>query len=119
MPNIPSTNNYDALRDQNRIPVATGQSNTDSSQSLPFLIDSITGRLLVSATGTSGTQVIGEVVSGSGTAWTLAHTPLTDTLALYANGQRLTVTVDYTLVGAAITTLTSWVAGTVLADYSY
>lgn len=71
-----------------------------------------------SASG-STTAVWSEAVSGSGTSWTLAHTPATGTLRLYANGQRLTVTVDYTLSGATITTLTSWVSGTVLADYSY
>lgn len=119
MSNIPSQNAYQNLRDQNRIPVASGQSNTDSTQSLPFLIDSITGRLLVSTGGSTGTQVVGEVVSGTGTAWTLAHTPLAGTLALYANGQRLAETTDYTLSGANITTLTSWATGTLLADYQY
>jgi len=119
MPNVPSTNNYDALRDQNRIPVATGQSNIDASQSLPFLLDHVTGRVLVDATGSSGTQVVNEVVSGSGTSWTLAHTPTTGTLALYANGQRLTPTVDYSLSGANITTVLAWSAGTLLADYLY
>lgn len=77
------------------------------------------GTTSVNATGGSGTQVDNEVVSGSGTAWTLAHTPTTNTLRLYANGQRLTPTVDYSLVGAAITTILSWSAGTVIADYSY
>lgn len=67
----------------------------------------------------SSTSVYGEVVAGSGTSWTLAHTPTTGTLRLYANGQRLTETVDYSRVGAAVTTITSWAAGTVLADYSY
>lgn len=119
MSNIPSQNAYQNLRDQNRIPVASGQSNTDSTQSLPFLIDSITGRLLVSSTGTSGTAVYNEVVSGSGTSWTLAHTPVSGTLLLYANGQRLTPTTDYSLSGATITTVTSWASGTLLADYFY
>lgn len=67
----------------------------------------------------SGTAVYGEVVAGSGTAWTLASTPTAGTLRLFANGQRLTLTVDYSLSGAAITTLTSWATGTVLADYSH
>lgn len=68
---------------------------------------------------TAGINVYGEVVAGSGTSWTLATTPSTGTLRLFANGQRLTKTVDYSLAGTAITTLTSWVAGTVLADYLY
>lgn len=67
----------------------------------------------------SSTQVYSEAVAGSGTSWTLAHTPDAGTLRLYANGIRLTVTVDYTQVGTAITTLTSYVSGTLLADYQY
>lgn len=110
---------YYALRDQNRVPVATGQSSVDSTQTLPFKIDPVTGRVLVDASGASGTAVYNEVVAGSGTAWTLAHTPTTGTLMLYANGQRLTPTVDYSLSGADVTTVTSWVAGTILADYFY
>lgn len=116
MPN-PADNNYQALREQNRITVATGQSNTDATQSLPFKIDSITGRLLVSNGGSSGTGVYNEVVSGSGTAWTLANTPILATQAIYADGQRLTPTMDYSISGTSITTVLSWLAGTVLADY--
>lgn len=37
-----------AIRDGNRVTVALGQSNTDSTVTLPFLIDSTTGRLLTS-----------------------------------------------------------------------
>lgn len=69
--------------------------------------------------GASGTSVYGEVVAGSGTAWTLASAPTAGTLRLYANGQRLTVTVDYTQTGTSITTLTGWAVGTLLADYSH
>lgn len=72
-----------------------------------------------SSTGTSGTQVFNEVVSGSAKAWALAHTPQTGTLRLFANGQRLTPTVDYTLTGANIVTVTSWASGTLIADYTY
>lgn len=72
-----------------------------------------------SSTGTSGTQVFNEVVSGSAKAWALAHTPQTGTLRLFANGQRLTPTVDYTLTGANIVTVTSWALGTLIADYTY
>lgn len=68
---------------------------------------------------TSGTSVFGEVVAGSGTSWTLANTPTSGTVRLYTNGQRLTVTVDYSLSGANITTVLSWSAGTMLADYNY
>lgn len=78
------------------------------------------GNKIINASGSSGGNVAyNEVVSGSGTAWTLAHSPTTGTLRLYANGQRLTETVDYSIVGAAITTNSSWALGTVLADYNY
>lgn len=69
------------------------------------------------STGSATTFVENEVVAGSGTAWTLAGTPTSGSLKLYVNGQRLTLTVDYTVVGTAITTLQSFSAGTVLADY--
>lgn len=71
------------------------------------------------AGGSAGTAVYGEVVSGSGTTWTLANVPLAGTLRLYADGQRLTITVDYSLSGATITTVDSWVSGTILADYQH
>lgn len=107
-------------RDNNDIPVA-GALRDDSSGTIdPWKVDPTTGRLLISATISGvGTQVLNEVVSGSGTAWTLAHTPNSTGIALYANGQRLTPTVDYTLAVATVTTVLSWVAGTVLADYQY
>lgn len=67
----------------------------------------------------SGTAVYNEVVAGGGTAWTLANTPTTDSLRLFANGQRLTPGIDYMIAGDAITTVLSWAAGTLLADYIY
>lgn len=73
----------------------------------------------VTITAGVGSVVRNEVVSGSGTFWTLANTPIANSLQLYANGQRLTPTVDYSISGATITTVLSWSAGTVLADYSY
>ncbi len=72
-----------------------------------------------SSASTTGTSVYGEVVAGSGTSWTLTHTPDSNTLRLFANGQRLAVTTDYTIVGVAITTISSWDAGTLLADYNW
>lgn len=44
----------DAKRDNNHIPVGLGVSNADNTTPLPLLIDSSTGRLLVSATGGMG-----------------------------------------------------------------
>lgn len=69
--------------------------------------------------GSSGTDVFGEVVAGSATTWTLANAPTNGTLRVYANGQRLYATTDYSISGATITTVQSWVAGSILADYSY
>lgn len=65
------------------------------------------------------TQVYNEVVAGATHTFTLANTPATGTLRLYGNGQRLTPTVDYSITGAVITTVSSWSAGQILADYSY
>lgn len=115
----PGLDTYTAARDQDRVAIATGLSNTDATQTLPLLIDGITGRVLVTGGSSSGTAVNNEVVAGSGTSWTLAHTPISGTLMLYANGQRSTPTVDYSLSGETITTIGSWAAGSVLADYMY
>lgn len=71
------------------------------------------------ALASGGVPILNEVVSGSGTSWTLANTPVAGTVQLYANGQRLIVGSgnDYTISGTNITTTNSWVSGTVLADY--
>lgn len=107
-------------RDDNDVPVAGAVEDNAAAAIKPWKVDPTTGRLLVSATISGlGTQVLNEVVSGSGTSWTLAHTPNSSGIALYANGQRLTLTVDYTLVTATITTVLSWSAGTLIADYQY
>lgn len=70
-----------------------------------------------SGTGTSNTFVENEVVAGSGTAFTLAATPVSGSVKLYANGQRLFLTTDYTIIAAAITTVDSRDVGELLADY--
>lgn len=73
------------------------------------------------AIGAGGTAVYDEEVSGSGTTWTLAHTPNTGTLRVYLNGMRAKVGAgnDYTLSGDTVTTALSWTAGQVLAEYLY
>lgn len=71
--------------------------------------------LTLTASATS--FVDNEVVSGSGTAFTLANTPVLGSEKLFGNGQRLTPVVDYTISGSAITTNNSWLAGQILADY--
>jgi|GEM_PF-1863346 len=61
-----------------------------------------------------------EVVSGSGTSWSLANTPAAGSVALYAGGIRLTPGVgnDYTIIGLVITTGQSYSTGSLLADYT-
>ncbi len=73
----------------------------------------------------SGTTVVGETpsgtVNGSNVTFTLAHTPVSGTLALYQNGARLSGGgVDYTLSVATITFVTApHTSNILLADYSY
>ncbi len=72
-----------------------------------------------------GTIVDGETPSGtinsSNVTFTLAHTPSPATsLHLYYNGQRLTLTGDYTLATGTITMVVAPATGSVLlADYRY
>lgn len=65
--------------------------------------------------------IIGEVVSGSGQSFTLAHTPVANSVALYGSGVRLIVgsNADYTINGAVITIVNApgYPAGSVVADY--
>lgn len=69
----------------------------------------------------SPTFVFNEVVAGSGTTFTLAHTPTSGTVQVFGNGQALTpgVANDYTISGAIITTTNSFGAGTILSNYLY
>lgn len=62
-------------------------------------------------------EIAGEVVSGSGTSWTLANIPSLFR-GLYAQGQKLSVSRnDFTISGKSITTTNSWSAGDLEADY--
>lgn len=66
------------LRDQDRVSVAGGQSNADSTVVLPFLIDSITGRVLVDNGGGASTIIIlaaTGTVDDSNTVFTFTSTP--------------------------------------------
>lgn len=70
------------------------------------------------ATATTVTFTNNEVVAGSGTAWTLTATPTAGSVTLFGNGQYLTPGgVDYTISVANITTVNSFVAGTIVANY--
>jgi len=64
-------------------------------------------------------DVPNEVVSGSGTTFTLAHIPSPATsLKLYGRGQRLLLTTKYSVSGKVITTVDTWATGDILADYN-
>lgn len=76
----------------------------------------------ISATGSGGTKVRDEVPTGSGTTFTLAHTPLSGTLQLFRGGARQQAGAgkDYTISGVTITLATSLASSEVLlADYEY
>lgn len=99
-----------ALQDVDVVGIVAGQSiRWDGIRWIPY----------TPSGGGGNTPVYNEVVDGSGTSWTLAHTPATGTLRVYANGQRLTETTDYSISGTTITTVLSWSLGTILVDYEY
>lgn len=72
-----------------------------------------------SGTGSTINFVNNEIISGSGTSWTLANTPVVGSVQLYGNGQYLTPGVgnDYQIVASAITTTNSFSSGTIVANY--
>jgi hypothetical protein len=102
---------------------STSATNKNTVNKTYSLILGITAKMItdIGALIPSGTAVYNEVVSGSGTSFTLAHTPVAGSLRLYGAGQRLTSGAgnDYTLSGAVITTVNSYSASALLADYSY
>lgn len=62
----------EAIRDQNHVTVALGQDNSNALNTLPFLIDHVTGRVLVDASGGTG-QVLTPTgtVNGSNATFTV------------------------------------------------
>lgn len=69
-------------------------------------------------------SIIGETPSGtmngSNATFTLTHTPVTGTLALFLDGIRLSSPGDYTWSGATLTMINKPYAGDVfIADYRY
>lgn len=108
---MPAPSNYDATRDQNRVPVAMGQSNVDATQTLPFLIDPVTGRVLVDSGG-SGTLSLTTIgTSGPATlVGTVLNIPVypgssgvsifNDTVSGTINSSNVTFTVPNTIAAA-------------------
>ncbi|MES2060215.1 MAG: hypothetical protein V4438_04260 [Patescibacteria group bacterium] len=85
-------------------------------------IADVNGQKVISALGASGTAVRDEVPTGSGTAFTLAHTPTANTLQLFRGGSRQQPGAgnDYTITGANITLAVALATGEILlADYNY
>lgn len=78
------------------------------------------GEYVISYTGSATTtQVDNEIVAGSNTSFSLAHTPVVGTEQIYGGGSRLTAGIDYTISGAAITMTNGYSAGQVVADYQF
>jgi len=110
-----------AERDANQIPCLLGTSST-TGEPVSIFADPTTHRLLVDSGGGSSTNFAdNEVVSGSGTTFTLANTPTAGSQHVYASGIRLTPGIgnDYTISGAVLTLANSYSAGQILADYRY
>jgi hypothetical protein len=85
----------EAIRDGNRITVALGQSNADATVTLPFKIDSVTGRLLVATTGSSSVSILVATgtVDDSNVTFTFASTPHIVVVngMSYVNGHGVTI----------------------------
>lgn len=75
------------------------------------------GKKVITGSAGGGNFTENEVVAGSGTTFTLAATPVAGSVKVYALGQRLVLTTDYSIVGTAVTTVNSWSAGQIVADY--
>ncbi len=75
---------------------------------------------IVTNTGSSPNFADNEVASGSGTTYTLAHTPVAGSQHVYGAGVRLTSGNDYTISSATITIINgSYATGEVLCDYRF
>jgi hypothetical protein len=99
----------------------TSATNKNTASKTYSLVLGITAKMisdLAAQTG-NGVPVENEIVSGSGTAWTLANTPVSGSVKLWAGGIRLTPGGgnDYTISGSAITTASSYSTGALIADY--
>ena len=88
-----------------------------------IVTENIDGSVNVAISGGGGggnNFSIGEVAAGAtGNSFTIAHPPIPGTVAVYYEGQRLKVGLDYTISGQTITSVNTFVAGTVLVDYQY
>lgn len=74
---------------------------------------------IASAAGSSITFVDNEVAGGSGTTFTLANTPTAGSVKVYALGQKLVLTTDYSITSSTLTMVSPWSAGDIIVEYRY
>jgi len=99
---------------------STSAANHNTAAKTYSLVLGITAKMIADIqSALPGTFVENEVVGGSGTSWTLANTPVSGSVKLWAGGIRLTpgASNDYTISGKNITTAASYAAASLLADY--
>ncbi len=78
------------------------------------------GKKTISAPNSPGTAVYEEIPTGSGTVFTLAHTPIAGTLRVYRGGARQRLGDDYTIATNNLTLSISLAVGEILVvDYNY
>lgn len=109
-------------RDDNSVPALLAVSSVDGVSLVEVWADPTTHRLLCQVIGGVNSFSIGEIPSGSGTTFTLAHTPVSGTVAVYRGGARQLEGAgnDYTISGSTITFAVSVGAGEVIqVDYQY
>lgn len=70
-------------------------------------------------TGTANKFVYNEILGGSGQAFTFATTPIAGLYTIYARGQKLIPTTDYTVTGANVSTTDTFSANDLMADYQH
>ncbi len=109
--------------DDNKTKTLLGVTDNAAAEIKRLLVDSSTGRLKATATVTGLTFVDDETPSGTqdktNKIFTIVNTPVTDSLKLYTNGQRIkSGGEDYTLSGTTITYVFAPLANDILiADY--
>ncbi len=94
----------EAPRDQNYVPSALGQSSTNALVTLPFRIDSATGRLLTDLAGGSGTVTDVSVVTANGFAGTVANSTSTPAITISTTINAPVLAGNGTAISAATTT---------------
>src|SRR5579872_3625737 len=90
----------------------TSASNKNTAAKVYKMALALTAKMItdIQAQTANGVPVENEVVSGSGTSFTLANTPVSGSVKVWGAGIRLTPGAgnDYTITGSAITTTTSY-----------